>query len=184
MSTTRRTALTALAVLVALGSLALAACSGSSSSQTKANGLIIEDAWARTSPASTGTGAVYFTVENTTDRIEKLLSASVPTAVAARAEVHEVVMAGASTDSTMAMQGMQGMQGSTDSTMAGSGMMSMREVTSVSIPAGSTVKFEPGGYHVMLLDLAEPLKSGQKFTLSLGFMNAGVVQVEVTVRES
>lgn len=181
MSTTRRTALTALAVLVALGSLALAACSGSSSSQTKANGLIIEDAWARTSPASTGTGAVYFTVENTTDRIEKLLSASVPTAVAARAEVHEVVMAGASTDSTMAMQGMQG---STDSTMAGSGMMSMREVTSVSIPAGSTVKFEPGGYHVMLLDLAEPLKSGQKFTLSLGFMNAGVVQVEVTVRES
>lgn len=181
MSTTRRTALTALAVLVALGSLALAACSGSSSSQTKANGLIIEDAWARTSPASTGTGAVYFTVENTTDRIEKLLSASVPTAVAARAEVHEVVMTGASTDSTMAMQGMQG---STDSTMAGSGMMSMREVTSVSIPAGSTVKFEPGGYHVMLLDLAEPLKSGQKFTLSLGFMNAGVVQVEVTVRES
>ena len=181
MSTTRRTALTALAVLVAVGSLALAACSGSSSSQTKANGLIIEDAWARTSPASTGTGAVYFTVENTTDRIEKLLSASVPTAVAARAEVHEVVMAGASTDSTMAMQGMQG---STDSTMAGSGMMSMREVTSVSIPAGSTVKFEPGGYHVMLLDLAEPLKSGQKFTLSLGFMNAGVVQVEVTVRES
>ena len=181
MSTTRRTALTALAVLVALGSLVLAACSGSSSSQTKANGLIIEDAWARTSPASTGTGAVYFTVENTTDRIEKLLSASVPTAVAARAEVHEVVMAGASTDSTMAMQGMQG---STDSTMAGSGMMSMREVTSVSIPAGSTVKFEPGGYHVMLLDLAEPLKSGQKFTLSLGFMNAGVVQVEVTVRES
>lgn len=181
MSTTRRTALTALAVLVAVGSLALAACSGSSSSQTKANGLIIEDAWARTSPASTGTGAVYFTVENTTERIEKLLSASVPTAVAARAEVHEVVMAGASTDSTMAMQGMQG---STDSTMAGSGMMSMREVTSVSIPAGSTVKFEPGGYHVMLLDLAEPLKSGQKFTLSLGFMNAGVVQVEVTVRES
>lgn len=181
MSTTRRTALTALAVLVAVGSLALAACSGSSSSQTKANGLIIEDAWARTSPASTGTGAVYFTVENTTDRIEKLLSASVPTSVAARAEVHEMVMAGASTDSTMAMQGMQG---STDSTMAGSGMMSMREVTSVSIPAGTTVKFEPGGYHVMLLDLAEPLKSGQKFTLSLGFMNAGVVQVEVTVRES
>ena len=36
----------------------------------------------------------------------------------------------------------------------------------------------------MLMDLAAPLKNGQKFTVNLGFMNAGVVAVEVTVKDS
>lgn len=176
MSTTRRSALALVALLAAV-SLGLAACSSSksSSSTTKSGGLVIEDAWARTSAMSTGAGAVYLSIENTTDKVEKLLSASVPTSVAKTAQIHETVMGNPSTSMPM--------DGSHD-TMAGSGMMSMREVTSVTIPAGGTVALEPGGYHIMLLDLAAPLKAGEKFTLSLGFMNAAVVQVEVTVKDS
>ena len=174
MNRTRRTVSLAIAVLVAAGSLALAACSGSSSSTSnvKVAGVIVKDARAMASAMATGPGVAYFTVENTNSIPEKLLSVSVPTSVAASAQIHETVKA---TDSstTMAMNG---------SSTGGSEMMSMREVPSVLVPAGATVTFEPGGYHVMLLDLASPLKAGQKFTMTLGFMNAGPVQVEVTVR--
>ncbi|MSX35008.1 MAG: copper chaperone PCu(A)C, partial [Actinobacteria bacterium] len=40
------------------------------------------------------------------------------------------------------------------------------------------------GYHVMLTGLAAPLKAGQKFDLNLGFMNAGIIKVTVTVKAS
>lgn len=173
MKRTRRPVLFALVTILAVGSLALAACSGSSSSTSnvKANGLIIEDAWARTSAMSTGAGAAYFTVENTTAIPDKLLSVAVPSSVAASAQIHETVTGGDSSS----MGGSSG---------AGGGMMGMREVSSVLIPAGGTVKFQSGGYHVMLLDLASPLKAGQKFTMILGFMNAGPVQIDVVVKDS
>jgi hypothetical protein len=45
--------------------------------------------------------------------------------------------------------------------------MRMRQVESVDLPAGTSVKFKPGGYHVMLLDLKQPLKAGSKFALTL-----------------
>lgn len=180
MTTTSRPIHLALAALIAVGSLALAACSGSSSSTSnvKANGVVVKDAWARTSAMSSGAGAVYVTIENTTDRPEKLLSAAVPSSVARSAQIHETVMATDASSTTMAMGG------STGSTMAGSGMMSMVEVPSVLVPAGGTVKFESGGYHIMLIDLAAPLKAGQKFTMTLGFMNAGPVQIDVVVKDS
>lgn len=160
MNRTRRPVLLALAALLAIGTLAATACSGSSSSSSnvKKDGVIVKDAWARTSPMSSGMGAAYVTIENTTGVTEKLLSVDVPTSVARTAQIHETTSDG--------------------------GMMSMKEVSSISIPAGGTVKLEPGGYHVMLLDLVEPLKSGQKFTMTLGLMNARVVQVEVTVKDS
>jgi hypothetical protein len=47
------------------------------------------------------------------------------------------------------------------------GVMRMRQVESVDLPAGTSVKFKPGGYHVMLLDLKQPLKAGSKFALTL-----------------
>lgn len=176
MIRTRRPALLALAALLAVGALAATACSGSSSSSSnvKVNGVIVKDAWARTSAISSGDGAAYVTIENTTDVPEKLLSVEVPTSVARTAQVHETVMGGGESSTSMAMNG----------AMDGQAMMSMREVSSVTIPAGGTVKLEPGGYHVMLLDLASPLQAGQKFTMTLGFMNARVVQVEVTVKDS
>lgn len=168
MTITRRPALLA-AVLLFTAVLGLTACSGSSSSgsQAKVKGVIVKDAWARTSPMSTGAGAAYLTIENTAGTTEKLMSVSVPASVAASAQIHETVMVDGS-----------------GTTMAGAGMMAMREVESVPIPAGGTVKLEPGGYHIMLLDLASPLKNGQKFTMNLGFLNAGVVQIEVTVKDS
>jgi len=175
MTTPRRTgSLSTLALARALAASLLLwvwACSGSGGSQVEAEGLILKDAWARASAMSSGAGAAYVTVENTTERVEKLLSASVASSVARAAEIHETTTVSVGPSSTSIPSGAPE-------------MMSMREVSSIQIPAGATLRMEPGGYHIMLLDLAEPLVAGQEFTLNLGFMNAGVVSIPVKVRAS
>ncbi len=61
--------------------------------------------------------------------------------------------------------------------------MMMQEVGEIALPAGETVSLEPGGFHVMLLEIASPLELGQKFDLTLTFENGGEKVVEVQVRE-
>jgi periplasmic copper chaperone A len=46
-------------------------------------------------------------------------------------------------------------------------VMKMREVKSIALPAGKPVQIKPGGYHVMLIDLAGPLEPGQKVPVTL-----------------
>ena len=45
--------------------------------------------------------------------------------------------------------------------------MKMRAVPGIDLPAGKTVELKPGGYHVMLMGLKQPLKEGQTVTLTL-----------------
>jgi len=58
----------------------------------------------------------------------------------------------------------------------------MRAVDRLEIPAGETVSLEPGGYHIMLLDLASPLEEGSTVELTLTFENAGELVVTAEVR--
>ena len=44
--------------------------------------------------------------------------------------------------------------------------MHMHAVESVALPAGKRIEFKPGGYHVMLMDLAKPLVAGDKVPLT------------------
>ena len=127
----------------------------------------ISAVWARTSPAMTSLGAVYMNIDSSID--DELLSASVDASIAASVEVHETVMSETSSDS-MPMDGM-------------SGQMSMREVSSVMIPADTTVQLMPGGYHIMLFDLVAPLELGQTFEVTLNFANAGEILVTAEVRD-
>jgi len=61
------------------------------------------------------------------------------------------------------------------------GIVQMRPVTSVECLPGATVKSEPGGLHVMLLDLTQPLVAGMKFPLVLRFRDAGALTIQVLV---
>ena len=63
------------------------------------------------------------------------------------------------------------------------GAMTMQAVASVPVGAGETVSFQPGGLHVMLLGLVEPLEVGSEFDVILTFENAGDVVVTVEVRD-
>lgn len=98
----------------------------------------VKDAWIRgTVPQQKATG-MFATVTSSTGG--RLVGASSP--VAGVVEVHEMAM-----------------QGST---------MTMRAVTNgLELPVGKAVELKPGGYHVMLLDLKQPLKAGDMVPVQL-----------------
>jgi hypothetical protein len=63
--------------------------------------------------------------------------------------------------------------------------MVMREVDGgIQLTADETVAFEPGGYHVMLLDLAAPLEVGDEFDVTLEFADSDDVTITVPVEET
>lgn len=46
-------------------------------------------------------------------------------------------------------------------------VMRMRAVPALELPAGKAVELKPGGYHVMLMDLKQALKSGDTVPITL-----------------
>jgi copper(I)-binding protein len=117
--------------------------------------LSVEDAWARPGIAG-GTSAVYFVINNPTGAADTLLSASTP--VSPNAEMHK-------------------------SQMDENGAMEMQMQASVPVPERSQVEFQPGGLHVMLINLPQDLKAGETISLTLTFQNAGAIELSVPVRE-
>ena len=65
-------------------------------------------------------------------------------------------------------------------------VMKMAAVPKVDLPAGAVVTFGPGTYHVMLMDLKQPLKEGERVPLTLTFADKGgkrfTVDVQAPVR--
>jgi len=49
------------------------------------------------------------------------------------------------------------------------GVMKMSAVNGIALPANQTVKLAPGGYHVMMMDLKQQLKAGDRVPLKLTF---------------
>ncbi len=61
--------------------------------------------------------------------------------------------------------------------------MMMREVSSIDVPAGGEVVLEPGGMHVMLLELPDPLEAGETFDLTLVTDAGDEIVIDVEVRD-
>ncbi|MBU3737031.1 MAG: copper chaperone PCu(A)C [Methylobacterium sp.] len=53
------------------------------------------------------------------------------------------------------------------------GVMEMRMLEELKLPAGQTVKLEPGGFHLMLIDLKKPLQDGASVEFTLHLKDAG-----------
>jgi copper(I)-binding protein len=70
-----------------------------------------------------------------------------------------------------------------ETTAGESGMMAMHPVERIDLPAGGRVSLEPGGLHVMLIDLVAELAVGDTIELTLTFEHAAPVAVSATVRE-
>ncbi len=118
----------------------------------------ISDAYARATFSMATTGAVYLTLVNHADEVRKLTSVSVNKALADEAQIHTTQMVGE--------------------------MVNMREVKEgVVLPPHQTVKLTPGGHHVMLLGLKQPLKEGEKMLLQLNFDDGSTKHVDVDVRK-
>ena len=144
-----------LTAIASVSVLGLAACGGGSeSTETKAT-IEVSGQWARTSPAATTMGAAYMTLKSNTN--DQLVSASVDKSVAMMTEVHEVIMV--------------------------DGAMKMQQVSSIPVVAGAATELKPGGYHIMLMQLAKPLQTGESFQVTLTFATAGDVVVDVPIME-
>ena len=116
--------------------------------------LAIGHPWSRATPPGADVGAGYLTIANEGAEPDRLVAATA--AGAGRVQVH-----------TMTEDG---------------GVMSMRALPDgLEIPAGTTVELAPGGTHLMLMDLAGPLKEGERIPATLRFEKAGALDVEFAV---
>jgi hypothetical protein len=125
-----------------------------SPTEATGSGLQIMEAWARESPMLDLAGAAYMVIRNGTDADDALVGASSP--AAAVVELHL-------------------------SSMNEEGMMSMNQVTEIPVPAGGEAVLKPGSYHVMLIDLIEPLEAGSEIELALEFMAGDPQTITVPV---
>lgn len=152
----RRAVASGAAVLAVALPLSAAIAPPAAAHEYKAGAIRIDHPWARPTQPGQQNGAVYLkSVSNRGKEADRLVRAS--TALAERVELH-----------TMSMEG---------------NVMRMREVADIPLPAGQTVKLEPGGLHLMLMGLKQPLKLGDTFALTLEFERGGRTEVKVWVQQ-
>jgi periplasmic copper chaperone A len=115
--------------------------------------LVIGHPWSRPTPAGMSMGVAYLSITNNGAEPDVLIGAS--SAAAASVQIHQTTIS--------------------------EGMARMRPLAEVKIAPGATVKIEPGGIHLMLVDLHEPLQPGKSVPLTLEFRHAGKVTVQLSV---
>jgi hypothetical protein len=59
----------------------------------------------------------------------------------------------------------------------------MRQLRAFEVPGRERLALEPNGAHLMLVDLVQPLKKGERFPMTLRFERAGEVEVQFEVQE-
>lgn len=134
-------------------SIALSLTIMSAAGLSMAQGVVVTDAWARTSVQGQKATGAFMTL--TAKEGTKLVGASSP--VAGVAEVHEMKMDG--------------------------DIMRMRAVSGgLDLPAGKAVELKPGGYHIMLMDLKAALPKDSTVPMTLVFKDAKGVESKVELK--
>ena len=105
--------------------------------------------------SAAATGAVFLSISNS-GGADRLIGASSP--AAAEMQIHATEMDGE--------------------------IMRMRRVDGIDIPAQGTAVLAPGGYHLMLIGLKEPLKAGTTVAVTLDFAKAGKIAVTASVEKA
>ena len=119
-----------------------------------AGDLEITGAFTRATLPNAPVAGGYLTISNSGATDDRLISVTTP--IAGNAQVHEMKMEG--------------------------DVMKMNELPDgLVIPAGGSVALEPGGYHLMFLQLTRPLVEGESIPVTLTFEKAGAVEVQLQV---
>ncbi|MBP9855363.1 MAG: copper chaperone PCu(A)C [Candidatus Omnitrophica bacterium] len=116
----------------------------------------ISNAWVRALPPSQKTTAGLLTIENKTEK--EIILQSVTSTAAEVVEIHKMKHA--------------------------DGMMKMEKADNVAIPAGGLIDFESSGYHLMLINLINPLKEGDVVPLILNFQDGSQIEVSAVVKQN
>lgn len=140
------------APILAAALLTLTACTPGGSGSDEAATVQVTDAVCRPTPVGRQTTGCYLTLTSTAD--DRLASAASPDANIV--QIHE--------------------------SRIESNMMMMRELREgLPLPAGQAVALAPGGNHLMLLGVKEPLVAGDAVALTLTFATSAPVEVTATV---
>ena len=139
------------AAMIAVPLAGFAQQSGAQQPAAEQSGIRVDHVWSRAAMAG-HQGAVYLTI---TDTGAPDMLTGVATPVAGMAGLHESIN--------------------------DNGVMKMRPVTSLLVAPGKAVALAPGGYHIMLMDLKQPLKEGDSFPVTLSFAKSGQVTVTAIV---
>ena len=150
---------TTLAAALLGSTIVLAACNQApdtpAATGTTASIIAITEPWSRETAEGQNAGGAFMTIANTGTAADRLTGGS--SSVAGRVEIH-----------TMTME---------------NDVMRMRQLEDgLEIPAGGEVTLKPGSFHVMLMDLKQPLKVGERVPLTLTFQGAGTLATELEVR--
>ncbi|HET7889200.1 MAG TPA: copper chaperone PCu(A)C [Bradyrhizobium sp.] len=129
--------------------IAIAAAALLGASSANANDIVVREAWSRATPKGAKVAAGYLTIENRGIEADRLMSAS--SAAAPKVEIHQM----ATLDGIMTMRPLE------------NGLV---------IPPDSTVTLEPGGNHIMFVELVAPFEEGQRIAVDLKFERAGTLQ--------
>jgi len=142
--------------LLVILTIYLSALTQAQAQTSTTNSISVEHPWARATPAGAKTGAAYLTLVNNGTIADRLVRASTP--VAEKVQVHQEI--------------------------DDNGVMKMRELPVVDIGPGAALTFKPGGTHMMIIGLKQPLKKGQTFPLTLEFENAGKIDLQVPIAKA
>ncbi|HEX5163110.1 MAG TPA: copper chaperone PCu(A)C [Steroidobacteraceae bacterium] len=115
--------------------------------------LTISHPWSRATAPGMPMGVAYLAITNRGKAADALVAASTP--AAAQVEIHQTTLS--------------------------DGMARMRPVQEVVIAPGSTVKIEPGGIHLMLVGLKQPLSPLDTVPLTLRFRDAGEITIQLSI---
>jgi copper(I)-binding protein len=145
----RKTIGRGIAAVLALG-LAQLSATAASAADVDVGSIHISQPWARATPKGASAGAAYMTITNNGKTPDKVNCVS--SDASAECQIHSMTM--------------------------DNGVMVMRPVEGgLEIKPGETVTLKPGGFHMMLLNLKQPLEQGNTMTAKLKFDNAGMVDV-------
>jgi periplasmic copper chaperone A len=110
--------------------------------------------WARATPKGAASGAGYMTITNKGTAPDTVTCVSDDASV--QCQIHSMTMEG--------------------------GVMKMRPVDGgLEIKPGEAVTLQPGGYHIMFVNLKHALEAGQSVKATLKFEHAGTVEVEYPI---
>lgn len=152
---------TARSGLVLVAVVALAGCDSSPDATEPGTGgpagesVQVTDAWVKA--ADSGMTAAFGELENTGDSDATIVSITSPASV--RLELHETV---ANETGEMVMREKEG---------------------GFTIPADGTLTLEPGGNHIMLMDLVDPVQAGDEVTFTLVFSDGSSLEFTAPAKD-
>lgn len=121
---------------------------------TAADAISVADPWAKETPPGLKVSAGFLVLKNSDDKEHQLVAAE--SSVSGMVELHTHIN--------------------------DQGVMRMRPVENIPVPAGGTAKLQPGGLHLMIMMLKQPLKAGEKIDITLLFEDGSKKAIEAEVR--